>query len=128
MYAILSGGALVALCDKPRYVRLNPESGAYVEAAPEEAIAVSVNGDLYNINGGNAIPDAPEAVVREYDMAEYVFHNRARIMETEATTGAAVVQLEEALCEQDAANDERISAIEDAVCELDSIINGGGEN
>lgn len=101
MYAILSGGALVALCDKPRYVRLNPESGAYVEAAPEEAIAVSVNGDLYNINGGNAIPDAPEAIIREEDMAEYVFHNRARIVETEATTGAAVVQLEEALCEQD---------------------------
>ena len=61
MYAILSGGALLALCDKPRYVRLNPDSGAYVEAAPEEAIAISVNGDLYNINGGSAIPDAPLA-------------------------------------------------------------------
>ena len=128
MYAILSGGALLALCDKPRYVRLNPDSGAYVEAAPEEAIAVSVNGNLYNINGGNAIPDAPEAIVREDDMAEYVFGNRARIAENEETAGAAVVQLEEALCEQDAATEERLTAVEEALCELDSAINGGGEN
>lgn len=128
MYAILSGGALVALCDKPRYVRLNPDSGAYVEAAPEEAIAISVNGDLYNINGGSAIPDAPEAIVREDDMAEYIFGNRARIAESEEAAGAAVVQLEEALCEQDAATEERLTAVEEALCELDSAINGGGEN
>lgn len=128
MYAILSGGALVALCDKPRYVRLNPESGAYVEAEPEEAIAISVKGDLYNLPGGTAIPDAPEAVVREDDVAEYVFRNRARIVENEETTGAAVVQLEEALCEQDTATEERLSAVEEALCELDSVINGGGES
>ena len=128
MYAILSGGALVALCDKPRYVRLNPDSGVYVEATPEEAIAVSVNGDLYNINGGNAIPDAPGAVVREEDAAEYVFRNRARIDKNEETTGAAVVQFEEALCEQDAATEERLSAVEEALCELDSVINGGGDS
>jgi len=126
MYAILSGGALVSLCDKPRYVCLNPDSGAFVEATPEEAIAVSVNGDLYNINGGSAIPDAPEAIVREDDVAEYVFGNRARIAKNEAATGTAVVQLENALCDQDAAQDERMSALEDVVCELDAALNGGG--
>ncbi len=127
MYAILSCGALLALCDKPRYVRLNPDSGAYVETAPEEAIAVSVNGDLYNINGGSAIPNAPEAIVRQDDAAEYIFGNRARIAQNEETTGASVVQLEEALCEQDAATEERLTAVEEALCELDNTINGGGE-
>lgn len=128
MYAILSGGALVSLCDKPRYVRRSPDSGAYIEAAPEEAIAVAVNGTLYNINGGSAVPGAPEAIVREEDdAAEYVFANRARIAENEQATGAVVVQLEDALCEQDAVQDERVSALEDAVCELDAALNGGGE-
>lgn len=127
MYAIISGGALIALCDKPRYVRMNPDSGAYVEATPEEAEGISVKGDLYNINGGNAIPDAPEAVVREDDVAEYVFNNRARIVENEETAGTAVVQIEEALCEQDAATEERLTAVEEALCELDNAINGGGE-
>ena len=127
MYAILSDGVLVALCDKPRYVRKN-ENGIYVEAAPEDAIAIAVNGTLYNIEGSNAIPDAPEAFVREDDVGEYVFDNHARIVANETATGTAVVQLEEALCEQDAATEERLTAVEEALCELDSAINRGGEN
>lgn len=35
-----------------------------------------------------------------------------------------VAEMEDALCEQDAANDERMSAIEDAICELDVALNG----
>ena len=80
MYAIISGGELVALCDKPRYVRVNPDSGCYVECARAEAIAVSVNGDLYNLGGGSAVTGAPAAVVRETDAAQYVFRNRAQII------------------------------------------------
>ena len=128
MYAILSGGVLLALCDKPRYVKVNEASGAYVEAEEAEAIGVAVWGDLYNLVGGTAIPDAPEAIITHSDIAEYVFRNRVRIEENEETQGAAIIGMEDALCEQDAANDVRMSAIEDAVCELDSIINGGGEN
>ncbi len=37
---------------------------------------------------------------------------------------ARVAEMEDALCEQDAANDERMSAIEDAICELDVALNG----
>lgn len=125
MYAILSGGAMLALCDKPRYVRKNPESGAYVEAEKAEAEGLAVNGSLYNLPGSNAIPDAPEATVREQELCEVVFGNLARIEENEAGTGEAIVRVENAMCEQDAANDERMSAIEDAVCELDAAINKG---
>lgn len=128
MYAIVSGGALVALCEKPRYVRRNPDSGAWVEASREQAEAVSVNGDLYNLRGGSAVPGAPEAAVREDDVAEYVFGNRVRIAGSEQRTGTALVQIEDALCEQDAAAEERLTAIEEALCELDSALNGGGES
>lgn len=127
MYAIMSGGALIALCEKPRYVKLNEDSGAWVEANAEEAVGVSVCGDLYNINGGNAIPDAPEAVVSEGDVSEYVFRNRAKIVENEENTGTAIVDVENAVCELDAATDTRISEAETALCELDELINGGGE-
>lgn len=42
------------------------------------------------------------------------------LAEQAAKTAAEV---EDALCEQDAATDERVSALEDAVCELDAAVN-----
>lgn len=129
MYAILSGGALLALCDKPRYVKVNEASGAYVEADEAEAIGVSVNGDLYNINGGEAIPNAPEAIITQGDVSEYVFSNRVRIAKNEESTNTAVVEIEEALCELDMASAENATVVEDALCELDEMISAisGGE-
>lgn len=34
---------------------------------------------------------------------------------------------ETALCELDAATEERLTAVEEALCELDNALNGGGE-
>lgn len=130
MYAIISGGVLLALCDKPRYVRKNEASGAYVEAEEAQAEGISVNGDLYNIGGGSAIPDAPQAVVTEGEASEYVFRNRVRIEENEKNTSTAIVSIEEALCELDTASTENAEAMENALCELDEMICAinGGEN
>ena len=130
MYAVISDGVLLALCDKPRYVKMNEASGAYVEAEEAQAEGISVNGDLYNIGGGSAIPDAPQAVVTEGEVSEYVFLNRARIAENEESTNTAIVEIEEALCELDTASTENATAVEDSLCELDEMISAisGGEN
>lgn len=125
MYAIISGGALLALCDKPRYVKKSETNGAYVEAAEADAVGVAVCGDLYNINGGDAIPDAPQAVVAKHDVNEFVFRNRVRIEENEAATNSAIIEVENALCDLDTAAEEKLAAMEDALCELDGLLNGG---
>ncbi len=124
MYGIYSGGELLALCDKPRYVRLNEQSGAYIEATKDKAQAIAVNGELYNIPGGNAIENAPEAVAVEVEAGEIAFSNRARIVQNEETTGAAVVEIENAMCESDMQTDGRLTEVENALCELDAAING----
>lgn len=125
MFAILSEGALLALCERPRYVKVNEETGAYVEATAEEAVGVAVDGQVYNLPGGTAISDTPEAVIQEAEAPEYVFRNRARILLNEETTGAAIVAMEEAMCEMDTAAEERLAAVEEALCDLDSGMNGG---
>lgn len=38
-----------------------------------------------------------------------------------------VAEVEDAMCEQDAANDERLSNIEQALCDLDEAINANKE-
>lgn len=124
MYEIMSNGELLALCERPRYVKRNQETGVFVEATEDTAEGIAVGGEVYNLPGGSAIPDAPEALVREAETSEYVFRNRARIIENEEATGAAIIAMEEALCEMDNASEERLAAVEEALCELDSTTNG----
>ena len=123
MYAILSKGELLALCERPRYVKRN-QGGVFVEAPEDKAEGIAVGGEVYNLPGGSAIPDAPEALVQEAEASEYVFRNRVRIIKNEETTGAAIIAMEEALCEMDNASEERLAAVEEALCELDSATNG----
>ena len=105
MYAIMSGGELVDLCDEPRYIKQN-DYGIYVTADAADAIGVSVKGDKYNINGGDAIPDAPQAVVVQRDGGEFVFNSCEQIKEDEA----AIALIEDAICEMDA-EAGRLSAV-----------------
>lgn len=43
--------------------------------------------------------------------------------ESKDTAANSVAEMEDALCELDAATDERLAAIEDALCELDAAVN-----
>ena len=65
-------------------------------------------------------------------MVEWKKHNLPTRQEKEAAAKKQqeheqlpdrVAEMEDALCEQDAANDERVSNIEQALCDLDEAIN-----
>ena len=45
MYKIISAGTIVALCDAPRYVTRNPDTGALVETTAEDAICLLYTSD-----------------------------------------------------------------------------------
>ena len=120
MYAIISKGELLALCERPRYVKRNEELFSNGLAALHRFI------DLMGTEP--AIPDAPETLAQEGEAEEYVFRNHARIIENEEATNAAFVAMEEAMCDMDSSSEERLTAVEEALCELDSAANGGGEN
>lgn len=127
MYEIIINGRVVALCDKPHYVKIKEDSGAYVEASHEEAIGIAVNGVVYNIDGRNDIPNMPQAIVKESSVSEYIFRQSVEISENKERTNSAFIDVESALCEFDTTTDERIGAVEAALCEIDAAINGGGE-
>lgn len=127
MFEIIIEGHLAALCDKPRFVKIKEDSGAYVEASHDEAIGIAVNGVVYNIDGREDIPDMPQAIVRESDVSEYVFGVGVKVTENEERTQSAFIDVEIALCESDTNTDERFKEVEEALCEIDAAINGGGE-
>lgn len=129
MYAIISKGELLApvraspLCEAERGDR-----GLCGGGGGRSPSVSPWGGEVYNLPGGTAIPDAPEALAQEGEAEEYVFRNHARIIENEETTNAAFAAVEEAMCELDSSSEERLTAVEEALCELDSAANGGGEN
>lgn len=127
MYEIISEGHIIALVEKPRFVKVNEDSGAYVETQHDDAIGIAVNGTVYNIDGRNDIPDMPQVVVKECSASEYIFSHGAKITENEKKTGSAFIEVESAVCELDAMTNNRLDEVEAALCEIDVKINGGGE-
>ena len=121
MYAIIVDGEIISLCDHPRYIKKNPSSGAYIQCQEKDAEGVAANGTPYNINGEDAIPDAPQAFIRNDEGNEYIFNIHAKAERNESD----IIVVEDALMESDASSDERMNAIEDAIFELDEKINGG---
>lgn len=95
MFKIVSAGKIVALCDNPRYIARNQDTGTLVEATAENAIGVSVAGTLYNLNGGSEIPDVPEAVVSEVEGGEMVFIAMTQADAVSTTTGITFVVMAE---------------------------------
>lgn len=96
MYQIISGGAVVAVCDAPRYIRKNPTSGSFVECPAEWAEGVAVGGAAYNLPGRSHIPGAAEAVVRPVDGGEIIFRTEKEVAAVGEASEIAFVVLAEA--------------------------------
>ena len=92
MYSIENmDGEYIAICDKPRYIKLKEKTGSYIECSAEEAEGVSVAGKRYNINGRVCIPNEPMAIISQKDHFEVIFEN---ITETTNEAGFREQQLE----------------------------------
>ena len=97
MYEIISEGQIVSLCDNPRYIKVKPSTGCFIEATAEEAQGVSAGGKPYNLFGHTEITvtnydeetetsetvPAPVADVREVDGGEVAFKEGVRMGKNE---------------------------------------------
>ena len=104
MYSITVDGEVIALCDKPRYVKIKKESESYIECSAEEALGISVDGELYNINYKTDIPDRPLAFISEKDNCTVVFKN--------VSESSAGVKFQEQQMEFDLDADYRLTCLE----------------
>ena len=73
--------------------------------------------DFAELNFSDPLIPDHDPVPYEYDPAEAA-RLKAKTEEIK-NQKIYIAALEDALCEQDAANEERLAAIEDALCELD---------
>lgn len=95
MYKVSSGGKIIAICDKPRFIKLNNESGAYIEAGQAEAIGVVVGGKVYNYGGNQIAEGAEDVTITEVDGGEILLNIQEDLSAAQNVGGIVFVTLAE---------------------------------
>ena len=85
---------LISITEEPRYIRVNPNSGAYIQCKKEIAEGVAVKGTPYSLN--NKLSGLPDVMIREIDGGEYILDSQDQ--------KSSILEIENALCELDLAN------------------------
>ena len=93
MYKIISGGEVIAICDKPRFVKVSETSGTLVRCEASEATGIVVGGEYHSKANTFAV---------EIDGGEYTFSVDRRVKESEdiSKTVFAVLAENETLPEE----------------------------
>ena len=121
MYRIIkTDGTELCLTDSVNYIKLH-ENGCFVQCPVSEAIGVAYNSTPYNLYGHDSIEGADTVIVTIVDGGKAVGAAQDKAEQAQQNNA----NIEDAMCEMDAANQERIAAIEDALCDMDEILNGG---
>lgn len=71
MYRIILDGEIILQSQSPRWVKINPSSGAWIQCDYQDAECLAINGKRYSIEGRPKVDDAPLVVTVKYiDSAE----------------------------------------------------------
>lgn len=97
MYEIIdsSNGERITICDKPRYIRIKPSTGAYIETDEKHAEGVSIIGNVYSLNG--KLKDLPECQINKIDNGMLLSEYINKLISTQNN----ILDIEAALCELD---------------------------
>ncbi len=105
----------------------NTESEAAAVAEAHNGEVTALDSSAYEWLDGIEVADVPDTyaeAVKIYEMGQAAYEAERN----KPTPEESIAFIEDAMCEQDMAADNRMAALEDAVCELDAAIHQeGGE-
>ena len=102
---------VIGYCDEPRYIKIKPSSGAFIQTTEAEAEGIAFLSTPYNLHNRPPMKEGLRTViVNEKDGGEILL---GEIASVEEETG-------DALCELDAGLED----VKDALCEIDEILEG----
>lgn len=116
MYRIIkTDGTELGITDTPLYIKMGV-SGCFIPASEQEAVGIAFESVPYNLFGHSEIENTETVLLSPVDGGRHVFE-----------TIIATSNIENALCDLDAAAEARAASYEDALCDMDSVLYGGGE-
>ena len=77
MYEIRKGDSVIALSEKPNYIRR--VDGCYCLCSEQEAQGVAVAGTPYRLHGNDELPDLDAVIVVERDGGEIIKESEGRV-------------------------------------------------
>ncbi|MBQ8693454.1 MAG: hypothetical protein IJ520_09960 [Synergistaceae bacterium] len=92
MYEVISkdSGQRLALCEQPRYVRIIPNTGVYVQCSADQAEGIAVNGTVFALS----------------DQVKVCKVDTGAIIADAAQQASEILKIKAALCELDLAGGE----------------------
>ena len=141
MYRLKVNDERLTFCEEPRYIKVNPTSGCFIQATPEDAQGIAVFGQPYNLPGHTEITHevftpteggqegegtvsreiAPEIEFERVD--EYQF--LATLEDKDFSQDDEITNVELALCDsyeasetKNSSQDDEITNIELALCDV----------
>lgn len=126
MVKIISEGKVIAICDEPKYIKVKPSTGVYIQTDEKHAQGIIVLGTLYNLPGHTEISGMlyneetkkeeniifPEAFPMEIDGGALLI---SEIKNLEGKTNNMLCNI-----------DIDLENIKDALCELDEKVDSNG--
>ena len=94
MYEVIKkdSGERIAICEKPRYVKLNEQSGAFIQCSKDEAEGIAISSAVYKLK------DNAEVSINEIDSGEFILAVNDQAKE--------LLEIKAALCDLDLAGGE----------------------
>lgn len=117
MYEIRKDGGVIALAELPNYIRRHAD-GFYILCKEGEAQGVAVDGTAYRLYGCAGLDELEEVQIVQRDAGTI-------ILQQGKDAAMSRAEIETALCDIDAANEEAHASYETALCDLDEAMNGG---
>ena len=111
MFKLVVDGVTIGFTEKPRFVRVKPETGVFVETTQDKADGVAYKSKVFNLFG-HEIGGVEETV----SVVPYDGGDDSKEIKNNADN---LAEIEDAMCEADETNEAWKADIENALCEMD---------
>ena len=78
MYKIIKNGETIAVCETPLYIKVDPETGCYIEATIKEAEGIAINGIAYSLPNHD-LDNQPKVDIQEINGGTLLLEDEKKI-------------------------------------------------
>lgn len=92
MYKIIKDGEMIAVCETPLYIKVDPETGCYIEATAREADGIAISGVPYSLPNHN-LNNQPEVDIQEVNGGFLLMEDEKRITSNSEAIDDIIISL-----------------------------------